>query len=110
MRKTAVVLVISMIGVLLPASASADGGELFERKCSTCHGNDGKGNTAIGKKKGIRALGSPEVQAQTDSELTAQIADGGPEGDRQHAFKDKGLSREDISELVTFVRALARRK
>lgn len=108
MRKTAIALVISLLTLLVPASISADGGELFERRCSSCHGKDGKGNTAIGKKKNLRPLGSQEVQSLSDEELTERIAVGGKSADRQHAFKDKGLSDEDISQLVTFIRALAR--
>jgi mono/diheme cytochrome c family protein len=101
---------IALIGLIFPPSVAADGGELYQRRCSSCHGADGKGDTAIGKKKGLRPLGSPEVQALTDSELASKIAEGGAEGDRQHAFRDKGLSDEDVSEIVIFVRALARRK
>ena len=108
MRKTAIVLVISMLGLLAPAASRADGGELFERRCSSCHGKDGKGNTAIGKKKNLRALGSPEVQSLSDEELTRRIATGGESAERQHAFKDKGLSDDDIAQLVTFIRALAK--
>ncbi len=106
MRKIALVALLAATAICLPSSAGADSGELFERTCSTCHGKDGKGDTAIGKKKGLRPLGSPEVQAQSDAALTNKIANGGENGDRQHAFKNKGLSNEDIAELVTFVRAL----
>jgi len=106
-------LMTSILGLMAPATLLADGGELFQRHCSTCHGKEGKADTAIGKKKNLKALGSPDVQALTDSELTTRIAVGvEPAGkdDRQHAFKDKGLSDEDIAQLVTFIRALARRR
>ena len=109
MKAIAVSLVVVIITFALPAPAGADGGELFARKCSTCHGKDGKGDTAMGKKKGIRSLGSPEVQAQTDNELALMIAEGGRKKDKSHAFKAQGLSDEDVRELVTFIRALKRR-
>jgi len=112
-RRTVIVLMASILGLMTAATLQADGGELFQRRCSTCHGKEGKGDTAIGKKKNLKALGSPEVQALSDSELTSRIAEGvEPVGkdDRQHAFKDKGLSDDDIAELVTFIRALARRR
>jgi len=111
LRKSVIVALISVLSLLIaPTAARAEGGELFARRCSSCHGKDGKGDTAIGKKKNLRSLGSPEVQALSDDDLTARIADGGTSGDRQHAFKDKGLSDEDISQLVTFIRALARNR
>jgi len=110
MHRIAVVALIVMLSAVVPLPARAEGGELFERNCSTCHGKDGKGDTAIGKKKGLRPLGSAEVQEQSDVELTARIATGGESGDRQHAFKSKGLSDDDIAQLVTFVRALAKRR
>lgn len=110
MRKSTIVLTVAMLGLLLPATLWADGAELYARRCSSCHGKDGKADTAIGKKKNLRALGSPEVQARSDSDITAKISTGGENDDRQHAFKHKGLSDEDIAELVTFIRALARQK
>jgi mono/diheme cytochrome c family protein len=78
-RKTAVVLTISLAILFAPMPALADGAELYARRCASCHGKEGNGDTAIGKKKGLRALGSSEVQAQTDTELTARIARGGSE-------------------------------
>ena len=110
MRKTAAILIASITVLFVPAFAQADGGELYARRCASCHGKEGDGDTAIGKRKGLKALGSAEVQAKTDSELAAKIAEGGENGDRQHAYKDKGLSDADVNDLVTFIRSLARRR
>lgn len=45
------------------------GAALFEANCAGCHGEDGTGDTAIGRQLGLPDLGSQEVQEQTDAEL-----------------------------------------
>ena len=39
-----------------------DAAGTYKAKCSACHGADGKGDTAMGKKMGLMDLASPEVQ------------------------------------------------
>ena len=51
-----------------PATAE-DAASTYKAKCSACHGADGKGETAMGKKFGLRDLASPEVQKLSDDEL-----------------------------------------
>jgi hypothetical protein len=43
-----------------------------------CHGQDGSGDTAMGKKLKVRDLRSAEVQSQTDAQLTDIITKGKP--------------------------------
>ena len=81
------------------------GATLYKTKCAACHGPDGKGETAIGKANKLRDLGSPDVQKQTDDELTAMITNG---KGKMPAY-GKSLKPEQIKELVTYIRSLAKK-
>jgi cytochrome c553 len=72
---TAIVIVVVAVTASTPLPAQ-DGPILFKTKCAMCYGADGKGETPMGKKLNIRDLGSPEVQKQTDAELTTIISKG----------------------------------
>jgi mono/diheme cytochrome c family protein len=82
-----------------------DAAGLYKTKCSACHGADGKGDTAMGKKMGLRDFASPEVQKMSDDELTAAIADG---KNKMPSYK-KSLKPEQVKELVGYIRSLAKK-
>jgi mono/diheme cytochrome c family protein len=87
------------------AAAADDAAATYKAKCSACHGADGKGGTAIGKKLGLRDFTSPEVQKMSDADLTAIIADG---KDKMPSYK-KSLKPDQIKDLVGFIRSLAKK-
>ena len=80
----------------------SDGAALYKAKCAMCHGPDGAGQTTMGKNLKLRALGSAEVQKQTDAELVKWIADG---KGKMPAYKGK-LTPADIDAVVAFIRTL----
>ena len=106
--KKAVVITIALfvLAVALPAVAAVDGAALFAQKCAACHGKTGAADTPVAKAKNIKALGSTDVQAKTDADLTEMIANGGKNKTKGHDFKSKGLNDEQIKSLVTFIRTL----
>jgi len=83
------------------AESSAD---TYKAKCSACHGKRGDADTMIGKNLKLRPLHSPEVQNQSDEQIFNVISRG---KDRMPAF-DKKLSKEQIHELVRYVRTLTK--
>jgi mono/diheme cytochrome c family protein len=85
-----------------PANASA-GADTFKAKCAVCHGPDGSGNTPMGQKMKVHDLRSPDVQKQTDEELTTIITNGKPP---MPAY-GKTLTSADIHQLVAFLRSIA---
>jgi mono/diheme cytochrome c family protein len=94
-------LIISCVGF----SHAQDGGEtLFKRRCPACHGQDGKGETPMGKKLGAANLTSTEVQSQSDAQLTDVITKG---KNKMPSFDGK-LSRDEIAELVAYIRELGK--
>ena len=74
----------------------ARGADLYARNCSSCHGADGKGETAVGKANKLRDLGSPDVQKQSDTDVTGVITNG---KNKMPAY-GKRLKPEQIKDLV----------
>ena len=85
--------------------AQDSGAALFKAKCAACHGADGKGETAMGKANKLRDLGSPEVQKQSDEDLSATITSG---KNKMPAY-GKSLKPEQVKDLVAFIRSLAKK-
>jgi cytochrome c6 len=85
----------------MPAKAD-DAAAVFKAKCAGCHGGDGKGDTSMGKVFKLRDLASPDVQKQTDAELTGIITNG---KEKMPAFKGK-LTDDQIKQVVAHVRSL----
>jgi mono/diheme cytochrome c family protein len=82
----------------------ASGEAIFRLRCGGCHGLDGRAQTAIGKKHGMRDLTSASVQAQTDADLTRAIANG---RGRMPAY-EMILGPERIQAVVAYLREMGR--
>jgi mono/diheme cytochrome c family protein len=89
-----------------PAASSAEAPDLYKSKCAACHGPDGSGDTAIGKKMKAPDLRSDAVQKKSDAELTTAIANG---KGAMPGF-GKSLKKEQIGDLMTYVRELATKR
>ena len=77
--------------------------ELFVRNCASCHGKDGKAQTSVGKRLGVKDLSQSVL---TDAQIAQQIREGKQEIQsevKMPAFKDK-LSAEEIKSLVEVVK------
>ena len=90
---------IAVAAILSAAGAArADGAAaIFEKKCATCHGKDGKGQTKMAEKMGIKDLTTlPGSAADVEKTLT----DG---KGKMPSFKGK-LSDEEIKSVAAFVK------
>ena len=88
----------------LSVSAHAQAAEgIYKGKCAACHGADGTGS-AMGKKMGVRDFHSPDVQKQSDADLSAAIA----KGKNKMPPYEKSLKPEDIQGLVAYIRTLGK--
>jgi cytochrome c6 len=109
--KNALRVLLAAIALAAVASWSTpllaqDGATLYKSKCAMCHGADGKGDTPMGKKLSVRDLGSPEVQKQTDAELTTIITKG---KGKMTPYGAK-LKSEQIGQVVAYIRELCKKK
>jgi hypothetical protein len=81
---------------------------LFNAKCASCHGKDGKAQTENGKKMNMRDMGSAELQKLSDDDMKKAINEGvkrEKDGVKQEmdAFKDD-LKPGDAEALVKMTR------
>ncbi len=84
--------------LLVAGAARADGAAaIFEKKCATCHGKDGKGQTKMGEKMGVKDLTALAASA-ADFEKTIESGKG-----KMPSFKGK-LSDEEIKGVAAFVK------
>ena len=96
----------AIVTLCMPHALHADavaGKGTFDKSCKGCHAADGKGNPAIGKamKVELRALGSKEVLAKPDGELSKNITEG--------IGKMKPISSlpaGDVKSVIEYVRTL----
>ena len=89
-----------------PASAApASAQDVYLDKCSVCHGQDGAGNTAKGRKLKVKNVRSPEVQKLTDAEMIDIVAKG--KGKDMDGF-GKELGDDMVKQVVAYYRSLAK--
>ena len=85
--------------------------ENFKEHCVECHGRDGKSQTRLGKKSGAKDLSDKANQTKLSDEDVFKTIKGGRKNkkgeEKMEAFADR-LSDKEISELVAYVRTLAK--
>ena len=97
-------IIISIFAAIVFASSGAafgtTAGALWAQHCASCHGKDGSGNTAMGKKLAVKDYA--KQQGFSDAEATNVIKNG---KGKMKGYKDK-LSDADVKALVAYVRSL----
>ena len=107
MKKMAILLALALLGMVAAPSAFADdAAALYKTKCASCHAADASGSTPMGKKLNVRDLRSPDVQKQTDAQLTEITT----KGKNKMPAYEKKLTAEQIKELVACIRELGKKK
>jgi cytochrome c553 len=107
MMKRLIVLA-AMFGFAAAMTASAgDAKENWDKVCAKCHGPDGKGQTKMGQKLGVKDLTDAKVQADlTDDAAFKAIKEGLKDKDGKTLMKPvEDLSDDDIKALVQHVRS-----
>jgi cytochrome c553 len=105
MKKITAITLAFLIGGALTALA-ADAKENYEKACAKCHGPDGKGQTKMGQKLGIKDYTDASVQAGfTDDKAFKSIKEGLKDKEDKTLMKPaEGLSDDEIKALVKFMR------
>jgi cytochrome c553 len=106
MKKILLLAAIFGFAAAITASA-ADAKETFEKTCAKCHGADGKGQTKMGQKLGIKDYTDAKVQAGfTDEQAFKALKEGLKDSDGKTLMKPvEGLSDDEIKGLVAYVRS-----
>jgi mono/diheme cytochrome c family protein len=95
--------------VFVASAVSALAGDAkagFESNCAKCHGTDGKGQTKMGQKLGIKDYTDAKVQdALKDDAAIKAIKEGLKDADGKTLMKPaEGMSDDDIKGLVAYMR------
>lgn len=85
--------------------AAANGASIYAAKCASCHGAEARGDTAMGKKYGIKDFRSPEVRALTTADL-ARIMKLGTGKLSEGAHPKANLTDQDVRDMIAFVQAM----
>jgi cytochrome c6 len=106
-----VLLCFILCGFATVSVLADDGQALFNGKCSICHGKDGKGQTKMGEKAGIKDLTDAKYQATfTDEQLLKMLKEGKKVDDKvKMKSYDTILSAEEMKAVIAYVRTLAKK-
>lgn len=96
-------LAVAVFVTAIPSYAASTAPATFKAKCAGCHGADGSGDTAMGKKFKLRDLRAADVQKGSDESLHEIIAKGKPP---MPAF-GKTLDAASVTDLVAYIRSIA---
>ncbi|HZQ46287.1 MAG TPA: c-type cytochrome [Verrucomicrobiae bacterium] len=105
-KATLITLFVIAAGLSIPALAG-DAKENWEKTCIKCHGPDGKGQTKMGQKVGVKDFTDPKVQADfTDDKAFKSLKEGlkDPEG-KVRMKPVENLSDDEVKALIKMVRA-----
>jgi mono/diheme cytochrome c family protein len=81
-----------------PQDAEA-GKVLFAETCALCHGEDGRGDVAS-------SLSDPVFQEVYDDRLLGLTIRDGIENTQMPSFREMGLSHQEISDIIAYIRTL----
>ena len=89
------------------AVRAADPKELWEKHCASCHGKDGRGETKMGKKAGVKDYTDPKVQDSLKDDAAIKAIKGGVKDKGREAMKPfaEKLSDDEIKSLVSHLRS-----
>ena len=81
--------------------------ENWETNCTKCHGDDGKGQTKVGKKLQLKDYSDAKVQAEMkDEAATKAIKEGLKDKDGKVLMKpSEGASADDVKALIAYMRS-----
>jgi cytochrome c553 len=104
--KKLLTLSIAIIAVSALSASAADAKASYESNCAKCHGADGKGQTKMGQKLGVKDYTDAKVQAELkDDAAIKAIKEGLKDKDGKTLMKPvEGLSDDDVKALVAYMR------
>ena len=104
MKKLLIIIAV-VAGLAFVTARAEDVKTIYKSQCAKCHGEDGKGETKMGKKAGAKDYTTPKVQTEMkDDKAFKSIKEGMKEGDKTLMKPFDKLSDEDIKALIKHMR------
>ena len=105
--KRTIILCMAVFGAALLSATAGDVKETWEKSCTKCHGADGKGQTKMGQKLGIKDYTDAKVQAELKDDVAFKaVKEGLKDKEGKILMKPaEGLSDDEIKALVAHVRS-----
>jgi len=103
------ILLAAVLGMAaVYAASAAEPKENWDANCAKCHGADGKGDTKMGARLGVKDFTDAKVQADIkDADAIKAIKEGLTNDDGKTLMKPfDQLSDDEIKALVAYVRTL----
>ena len=100
-------LLVAIMSLATALAASAAGAkENWDTMCAKCHGADGKGQTNIGRRLGVKDYTDPQVQAALKDEAVVKaIKEGLKDKEGKIWMKPTaGLPEAEVNGLVAYMR------
>lgn len=104
-----IILLAAVFGFTAALTASAaDAKANWTSLCLKCHGEDGKGQTTMGQRTGVKNFTDAKVQdAMKDDAMAKSLKEGMKNADGKPLMNPfTQLSDEDIKALVAYVRGM----
>jgi mono/diheme cytochrome c family protein len=98
------VAVLCLVGSVVRAQDKANGEKVYKAKCASCHGPDGKGETAAGKVTKARDICSDEVKKETEAAWTDIIV----KGKNKMPSYDKKITDGEVKDVIAYMRSLCK--
>jgi cytochrome c553 len=111
MKTSRYLIALTFAGIVAAPTFSADAPTNWKELCAKCHGDDGVGNTKMGRKLSIRNLSDPSVQAKfTDEDAVKAMKDGVKDEKGKVTMKPiEGLTPDDMQALAKYVRGMVKK-
>ena len=104
--KKLITLGIAAMALATWSARAADAKALYDQDCAKCHGADGKGDTKMGQKLGVKDYSTAAAQdALKDDAAIKAIKEGVKDKDGKSVMKGTdGISDADSKALVAYMR------
>ena len=108
MKLRALIVTLASLLILQVTASAVNAKANWMEHCSKCHGDDGRGQTKIGKKMKVPDFTTKQVQNLFTDEQAFKIIKNGlrDDNDKVSMLAVEGLNDDEIRGVITFLRTL----
>jgi len=95
-------ILVTLLLLAAPAARAVDGKAVFLENCASCHGDDGKADTELGRKYMAQDLTSPKLAKELDQAKVKRVVERGVKDTKMKGWKGE-LKQEEIEAVSRYV-------